>query len=266
MAWYCQRRRVYYLDRSMQHTVSEDKSTMFYTEIVYNGHLLSSHIAINKLLDVFPAFLGVWDCRRELGSEVLDHKNYSNLLCTTMTNSTTTTPNSSVESPRNTSSETPMKEIFESSLPPSSLVIQQLYSPKVSLSPGLSLNEMMTGRSSLKAAHAAFVLNFEKRQPSKVTFEADYGYGKDFVEPQPKRRRFQRRNSKTPQMLMAMSAALLPLDFLEDEDNEHVKIQPKSTSLPLHDDDDDDDWDGGLEIAEELVMELQKRHCSNNSS
>jgi len=126
---------------------------------------------------------------------------------------------------------------------------------------------MVSNHASLKAAHAAFVLDYEKRksqrrQKKEVSFESDYGYDEDLVEPEPKRRRFQRRNSKTPQMLMAMSPSLLSLDFLDKDKNEGQLRTTSRTPLPFSDDEDDDAWDGGLEIAEELVKHLQKRRDS----
>lgn len=118
-----------------------------------------------------------------------------------------------------------------------------------------SLNRMMCNRSSLKAAHSAFVRDFQERKSKSVGFidTTDYGYGYDepSVQPPTKKRRFERRNSKTPAMLMAMSAAALDLKFLQDKDEEDKKEA------------DDDDFDGGLEIAEELVKQLQQRRRSN---
>lgn len=134
--------------------------------------------------------------------------------------------------------------------------VEMLYGSKP-IYPGTptSLNRMIYNSSSLKAAHAAFVRDYEQsRSPKKVSFDSNpYGYGYDEpeVEERPvKRRRFERRNSKTPAMLMAMSAAL-DLDFLAKHDNEDQSKE-----------DDEDNWDGGLEIAEELVKQLQQRRKS----
>lgn len=127
----------------------------------------------------------------------------------------------------------------------------------------------MYRRSALKAAHSAFVQNYEmnKTQQARkaVTFDYGYGYDEPLQQDRPaKRRRFQRRNSKTPAMLMAMSAAALDLDFLDKEEEEE---QNKTTTVkPVAEEDDDDSWDGGLEIAEELVKQLQQRRKSNASS
>lgn len=141
----------------------------------------------------------------------------------------------------------------------SSKPVDLLYPSKPYIpSPSNSLSRMMCNRSSLKAAHSAFIRKTISFAPT-VKDEVDYGYGEDEPAPRPtKRRRFERRNSKTPAMLMAMSAAALDLDFLEKDD--------KECRLVDDDDDDDDNWDGGLEIAEELVKQLQERRRSNASS
>jgi len=111
--------------------------------------------------------------------------------------------------------------------------------------------------------------------------DTDYGYGDaapdgepkkeepQEEEPASKRRRYQRRNSKTPAMLMAMNAPLLlQLDFLEDSKEASEKKQGVPTASspllsPLSGSGlSKDSWDGGLEIAEELVKHLQKRRQS----
>jgi len=147
---------------------------------------------------------------------------------------------------------------------------------------------MIYNRSALKVAHSAFVRDYGEKRALKmpplttsvsaplprktVAFQCsssepvDYGYGPqsdpedDSQEPRPnKRRRFQRRCSKTPAMLMAMSAAVLELDFLDEEEDKKEE-STESTK------DSDDSWDGGLEIAEELVKQLQQRRLSNASA
>lgn len=168
--------------------------------------------------------------------------------------------------------------------------LDMLYNSKKPLFVGSpnSLNRMIYGGSTLKAAHSVFIRDFDKRklgkksvcfgaelsdygyeqeQPKKVSFggPCDYGYSEDHSqEDRPaKRRRMQRRNSKTPAMLMAMSAnSALDLDFLEKRDElERTDSRQSSSSSILND--DDDNWDGGLEIAEELVKHLQQRRHSN---
>ena len=141
-----------------------------------------------------------------------------------------------------------------------------------------SLNSFMGNGSPLSAVRSAF-LDMEKQRATNtkaVNFECDYGYGYGYgkdseQEPPSKRRRFQRRNSKTPAMLMSMSASLVQLEFLDEEKKEEeerlklLNITTKKEEIS-DDDDDDDDWDGGLEIAEELVKHLQQRRRSSSVS
>jgi hypothetical protein len=160
-----------------------------------------------------------------------------------------------------------------------------------------SLNRLMSGRSSMgSSVRSAFAMDLSRRQQQqKKDHSVDmygygYGYGADEEDktqshtdesPVQKRRRFQRRNSKTPAMLMALnSPLLLHLDFLEDK-KEQAKaaaasttagsetattIAPPSPASPMtfSTKKGTDIWDGGLEIAEELVMHLQKRRKSNS--
>lgn len=99
-----------------------------------------------------------------------------------------------------------------------------------------SLNALISSHSvTLQSAREALTTK------KSVAFESeavDYGYDVDYAPPPVKRRRFERRNSKTPQMLLAMQA--LPVDFFTD-------------------DVDDDEIDEGLGIAKELVKQLQNR-------
>ena len=106
------------------------------------------------------------------------------------------------------------------------------------------------------SVRSAFLHDCEKRRKTSkgVSFESsgeeiDYGYGVDIAPPPAKRMRMQRRNSKTPQMLMAMSASLATLEFLNETDN----------SLLSSSETKDDAFDGGLQIAEDLVKHLQTR-------
>mmetsp|Transcript_16553 Transcript_16553/g.31464 ORF Transcript_16553/g.31464 Transcript_16553/m.31464 type:complete len:220 (-) Transcript_16553:124-783(-) len=107
------------------------------------------------------------------------------------------------------------------------------------------------------SVRSAFLRDCEKRrktskgvsfEPSADSEEIDYGYGVDIAPPPAKRMRMQRRNSKTPQMLMAMSASLATLDFLNETDNSLFSSESKG-----------DAFDGGLQIAEDLVKHLQTR-------
>jgi hypothetical protein len=92
----------------------------------------------------------------------------------------------------------------------------------------------------------------EESEKNEKTDEVDYGYGEDLAPPPTKKRRMERRNSKTPRMLMAMSASLATLDFLNDDQDDSLFKTTKS-------EDGEDAFDGGLKIAEELVMHLQSR-------
>jgi hypothetical protein len=137
-----------------------------------------------------------------------------------------------------------------------------------------SLNKLIASRSVLRTRSP---LRFDlgtRQQAKSVSFQSlpedcgrksvsfscgdniDYGYGETPIDDErpAKRRRFERRNSKTPQMLMAMSASLISLEFLSTNDDDDLS---KSGS-----DAGDDCWDGGLEIAEELVKHLQKRRSN----
>jgi hypothetical protein len=159
-----------------------------------------------------------------------------------------------------------------------------LYSGKsLSLPPfsPTSLSRMMCGnraqlRATMRGGSSNVVGEFSPSQilkpaMKKISFDVveDYGYG--FAEPSvassseagphnddgrpAKRRKFERRNSKTPAMLMAAMQAALELDFIETSEEE----TERATSTEEGDDDEEDTWDGGLEIAQELVKQLQQR-------
>jgi hypothetical protein len=166
----------------------------------------------------------------------------------------------------------------QETMPPPSMPIKpfdSLYSnvrPSFLNSQPNSLNSFMGNGSPFSAVRSAF-LDMEKQRSANtkaVNFECDYGYGKDAEqEPPSKRRRFQRRNSKTPAMLMSMSASLVQLEFLDEEkkeEEEKQRLQMLAKKEDTFEEDDDDDWDGGLEIAEELVKHLQQRRRSNSGS
>lgn len=174
----------------------------------------------------------------------------------------------------------PVRESYEtiSVYKPSETLFKTKPSSLLGRSPN-SLSRLMAGGKSLNSVRSAFVLDLESRQQKKeVSFDSygyDYGYGPD-VEvkhsdsqqetPPSKRRRFQRRNSKTPAMLMAMhSPLLLHLDFLEEKKDKEKAATGSETTESLTPEAQSwksDSWDGGLEIAEELVKHLQKRRSS----
>ena len=130
----------------------------------------------------------------------------------------------------------------------------------------LSLNRLMAGRKPMRSPL------FSGTGMKGVSFsgELDYGYGEGAVEPPNKKRRYQRRNSKTPAMLMLMKnkrAPLINLDFLHKLDTEKKSSEEKSkSSSPTDCDGDDDNWESGLEIAEELVKHLRSRRRSSANS
>lgn len=172
---------------------------------------------------------------------------------------------------------------------------------KLHLSPPDSFRRMLTSGSPLKNSRSAYPVDFDrfkKRVETKLAssdqpsvfdlYGYGYGYGAD-EDTSPKqreqadgtkRRRYERRNSKTPAMLMmAMKSPLLcHLDFLEDKKEFESAPSETSTSIASPEQQNNnsiaialsprlepralpkfDVWDGGLEIAEDLVMQLQKR-------
>lgn len=110
----------------------------------------------------------------------------------------------------------------------------------------------------LQNVHSIFAAGLERRRRAALL-----GYGDDTVEgaERPvKRRRFQRRNSKTPAMLFK-TLNILPKDLFDDMPAPKAKETPAAPTAK----DDDEDWEGGLEIAEQLVAHLQKRRQSDAS-
>jgi hypothetical protein len=109
-------------------------------------------------------------------------------------------------------------------------------------------------------------INNNKRS-SQQQNEYDYGYGYGYDEPtksepsssqqEPplKRRRFQRRNSKTPAMLLSGLASVIS-DFDFDNDVQKSKVTPPTSPLLSAD-------DSGLQIAQDLVRQLRLRRQSN---
>jgi hypothetical protein len=98
------------------------------------------------------------------------------------------------------------------------------------------LNNFMVDRSVLRSAF----LDMEKRRLSSKAVNVDYEYGKDVEqEPPRKRRRFHRRDSKTPGMLMSLAASIVQLEFVDEEEKEEEERQKKSTMKDNSDDDDE---------------------------
>lgn len=130
-------------------------------------------------------------------------------------------------------------------------------------SPLGSLNRLMCGPATITAARSALVRTVETQQtelntrPAKrVCFNVeDYEYNVALRPEAPRpirKRRYERRNSKTPAMLMAVSAAL-DIEFLREHDEKD------------NDPSENHSWDDGLEIAEELVKQLHRNRRQSNS-
>jgi hypothetical protein len=91
-------------------------------------------------------------------------------------------------------------------------------------------------------------------QPIGASEATDNGYGEDCAqEPPTKKRRFERRNSKTPAMLMKMQSSLM--NFKSSKLDEEVEGEEKSGKKQTKETSGESDKrDGSREIAEELVM------------
>lgn len=143
-----------------------------------------------------------------------------------------------------------------------------LSKPIMTAAPDNSLNALMVGRRTSFSAAQAARTNFMKQrfaQSKSVSFDSgiDYGYG----EPEPhsgeeqppmKRRKYMRRNSKTPAMLMAMAMQSPILDSIKLEIEREDAIAENETSSRSG----DEEIDAGLEVAEELVRTLMARRLS----
>ena len=117
-----------------------------------------------------------------------------------------------------------------------------------------SLTSIMSARrSSLQAMHKKFAHELEQRR--KVCFDSSC-QEEPIEEPPQKRRRFERRNSKTAAMLFSSMASIVASDFA-DSDKEEASSDSRVS--------DEGAWDGGLEIAEELVrqLKLRRKGCGN---
>eukprot|EP00522_Entomoneis_paludosa_P011989 CAMPEP_0172443754 /NCGR_PEP_ID=MMETSP1065-20121228/3970_1 /TAXON_ID=265537 /ORGANISM="Amphiprora paludosa, Strain CCMP125" /LENGTH=174 /DNA_ID=CAMNT_0013194091 /DNA_START=28 /DNA_END=552 /DNA_ORIENTATION=- len=150
----------------------------------------------------------------------------------------------------------PLKQMQASGKRP--LSREYLYGSKGFLSSPDSLSRLMATHRALRR-NVAFKSLAKSTVETTPSEEVDYGYGDDVVppsEPEPKRRRMQRRNSKTPAMLMAMSASIAAADF--HGERKPAKIGADEIKVPKP---QSESWDGGLEIAEDLVRHLQSRRA-----
>jgi hypothetical protein len=93
-------------------------------------------------------------------------------------------------------------------------------------------------------------------QRRRISFAAASEEKNSVSEPPLKWRRFQRRNSKTAAMMFSSMASIVSSDLRDSSIDE----KPKEAKAP------EDSWEGGLEIAEELVRQLKLRRQSLNDS
>lgn len=100
-------------------------------------------------------------------------------------------------------------------------------------------------RGSLKEFTAKLVREAKQRRLSALPLPVNNDEP-SCCEPPSKRRRFERRNSKTAAMLISSLSSINAADF-EDESSREISEDP---------------WDGGLEIAEDLVRQLKLRRMS----
>ena len=129
-----------------------------------------------------------------------------------------------------------------------------------------SLASLMTSRrSSLQSMHKKFAFELSQQQRRTVSFgemplhTPSTEPSSEPCEPPLKRRRFQRRNSKTAAMLLTSMSSIIASDFEKEDQQQESEEKTISTS-------EDNPWDGGLEIAEELVRHLKLRRQANAAS
>lgn len=114
--------------------------------------------------------------------------------------------------------------------------------PSLSVTKALDRNHSLAS-SMLQSIRKKFAEDMKQRR-LVVSFQSEEKTEVD--EPPMKRRRFQRRNSKTAAMLMA---SIVAANFEAEVDEE-----PYNNNAPS-----EEVWDGNLKVALELVKELEKR-------
>jgi hypothetical protein len=129
-----------------------------------------------------------------------------------------------------------------------------------------SLTSMMSSRrSGLHSLHKKFAEEMEQRrrvsfaaasEEKNNSFAAASEEKNSVSEPPLKRRRFQRRNSKTAAMMFNSMASIVSSDLGDSPIDE----KPKEAKAA------EDSWEGGVEIAEELVRQLKLRRQSLNDA
>jgi hypothetical protein len=137
-----------------------------------------------------------------------------------------------------------------------------------------SLAAMMASRrSSLQNIQRKFAFEMQQRRVSfgevspslklSMPSEPPTSIPEGGEEPPMKRRRFERRNSKTAAMLISSMSSIITKDFCEEEGDKHAERTSTGSSPSVT---DGNSWDGGLEIAEELVRHLKLRRRNNSAA
>lgn len=103
-------------------------------------------------------------------------------------------------------------------------------------------------RSSIKALQMRFTQELKERRSMPLPLSLYEDPTQCEIEPPTKRRRFERRNSKTAAMLFSSMSSIVASDFEDSSE--------KTTGSM---DNIEDPFEGGLEIAEELVRQLKLR-------
>ena len=136
--------------------------------------------------------------------------------------------------------------------PANSIMSQKsCYPPEQSLVAALSPH-----RTSIKALQMQFSMQLKQQRSMSLPLSLYDDRTQGSMEPPPKRRRFQRRNSKTAAMLFSSISSIVASDFEENPEKEDTSIKEESSEST------EDPWEGGLEIAEELVRQLKLRRKS----
>lgn len=111
--------------------------------------------------------------------------------------------------------------------------------------------------SSLNGSHSMFA-NERRRRPSiQFSFSSKKDSEEEVAEPPAKRRRVQRRNSKTAAMLLNSVSSAIMSDLSSDD-------AEKSTERKDAAGDNADPWETSVEIAGELVRELNLKRKNHN--
>jgi len=137
--------------------------------------------------------------------------------------------------------------ISQKSLCPSEHSLASVYSPRRTFLKEFSVKFVQDAKLHRAASIAAATAAVSSDLPLTSNYD-----DQATAEPPAKRRRFQRRNSKTAAMLFSTMSSINPADFLDDERSSSGKEEESI----------EDSWDAGLEIAEDLVRQLKLRRIS----